>query len=123
MAEDIKLNEFKEVNGLTKILGLDSEGNSCCVLSNILLSPLFQVKGTVIKNLNDCTDTGIYGINRDIYNIGICNYGMLIVFNAQDTANEGSPIVQFIISSGGIIYSRMKWHVDEWTGWREISFT
>ena len=123
MAEDIKLNEFERVQEITELLGLDYNGNGCSILPTTLLAPLFQIRGTVTKNVDYCTVTGLYGINKDIYNIGVCSYGMLVVFNAQDTANGGNPIAQFIISSNGDIQIRVKWHTEDFSPWRTISFT
>lgn len=123
MEEDVKLNDFPEVNSIYKLLGLDYNGNGRSILPQTLFAPLFQVRGTVTKDLSDCTDSGIYGINKDAYNTGICSYGMLIVFNAPDTSLGGNPIVQFVINSGGIIFTRMKWYQADFTSWKTISFT
>ena len=120
---DIKMSEFKEVDKVDKLLGLDDSGNGCCICNDVLLDNLFQVRGTVLSDLDNYTSNGIYGINRDAYDIGLCGFGMLIVFSAPDTANGGSPIVQFIINSDGVIFTRIKWHVDDWSDWRTISFT
>lgn len=120
---DIKMSEFKEVDKVDKLLGLDDSGNGCCIRNDVLLDNLFQVRGTVLSDLDNYTSNGIYGINRDAYDIGLCGFGMLIVFSAPDTANGGSPIVQFIINSDRVIFTRIKWHVDDWSDWRTISFT
>lgn len=120
---DIKMSEFKEVDKVDKLLGLDDIGNGCCIRNDVLLDNLFQVRGTVLSDLDNYTSNGIYGINRDAYDIGLCGFGMLIVFSAPGTANGGNPIVQFIINSDGGILTRIKWHVDDWSDWRTISFT
>ena len=120
---DIKMSEFKEVDKVDKLLGLDDSGNGCCIRNDVLLDNLFQVRGTVLSDLDNYTSNGVYGINRDVYDIDFCSFGMLIVFSAPDTANGGSPIVQFIINSDGVIFTRIKWHVDDWSDWRTISFT
>ena len=119
---DIKMSEFKEVDKVDKLLGLDDIGNGCCIRNDVLLDNLFQVRGTVLSDLDNYTSSGIYGINRDAYDIGLCGFGMLIVFSAHGTANGGNPIVQFIINSDGGILTRIKWHVDDWSDRRKISF-
>lgn len=123
MVEDIRLNEFGSVNEIAELLGLDYNGNGCFILPQTLFAPLFQVRGTVKKSLNDCTDSGIYGINKDVYNTGVCSYGMLIVFNATNTSLGGNPITQFVINSDGVIFTRMKWYQADFTSWKTISFT
>lgn len=123
MAKDIRLDEFGKVNEVAKLLGLDYGGNGCFILPETLLAPLFQVRGTVTKNLDYCTEMGVYGINKDVYNIGVCSYGMLIVFNAPNTSKGGDPITQFVIDSDGRIFTRMKWYQADFTSWKTISFT
>lgn len=120
---DIKMSEFKEVDKVDKLLGLDDSGNGCCIRNDVLLDNLFQVRDTVSSDLDNYTSNGVYGINKDVYNIGLCALGMLIVFSAPGTAYGGNPIVQFVINSNGVIITRIKWHVNDWSDWRTISFT
>ena len=62
---DIKMSEFKEVDKVDKLLGLDDSGNGCCIRNDVLLDNLFQVRGTVSSDLDNYTSNGVYGINKD----------------------------------------------------------
>lgn len=123
MVEDVKLNDFPEVDSIYKLLGLSNDGTSESIRVNELLKYTLNTRGDVIQNLDDYIDTGLYGINKDHFNTAIVGYGLLVVFNAEGTGYGGNPIVQIVFGIEGEVKYRIKWYILKWTNWRTISFT
>lgn len=126
----------KRINELTKIdsapangvLPIDvpgsTETNGITVAN--LLGAMFQEKGNVRSDLDNYRENGIYGVNKELFNTEIIDYGLLIVFSGlkTSTAGGGLPISQLLIRTNinTDIRIRTYW-ANTWTSWKSISIT
>lgn len=120
---DIKMNAFTPVVDSAYIYGETSDGSQVKIYKDDLLNGTFQNRGTVDKSLDEYTVNGCYGIHASIFDIELISFGILLVFNAHNTAMGGNPIFQMIIGADGIMFTRIKWYDAGWTLWKKISFT
>lgn len=123
---DVYENEMQQVYVASLLRCLDADRNSKVIDPFSLIGHLFQEKGDVIKGLDNYTETGMYGLNRDIFDSGLHEviYGMLIVFGGKSLAQGGSPVIQIAIGTNNnpYIWLRTSW-LNSWTNWKKIIFT
>lgn len=121
---DIKMNEFTEVQNISKLIGLDNGGNGNTIFASELLKGILKPRGTV-QDLNNLSDNGIYAyINNTIGRPD--NYGIVIHFSDTTKAIPGTNIWIFQLAfpvTGTEIYMRSCINGSAWRAWRSISFT
>ncbi|MGZ2600230.1 hypothetical protein [Bacteroides fragilis] len=118
---DKRLNEFPLVNNLSKLLGLDYNGNGVQMTPTSLLDNLFQDRGGFDYNdssiVNSLINPGTY-LHGDRIIDTDGGYGILIVFKSS------SYVAQADFVNHGKILFRFSYDLGiHWNSWKTISFT
>lgn len=123
-----KLNEPSE--DIPFIRGMDSNGNPIyigteqfsSVLAGLIDFPFkYRDRVDINTDANNLTGSGFYAVYCWGEDIASKHYpielGHIIVF--QDGA--GGSVSQLAISDNGTSYTRMRWGLDSWSAWRQLS--
>lgn len=123
-----KLNEPSE--SIPFIRGMDSNGNPIyigteqfsSVLAGLIDFPFkYRDRVDINTDANNLTGSGFYAVYCWGEDIASKHYpielGHIIVF--QDGA--GGSVSQLAISDNGTSYTRMRWGLDSWSAWRQLS--
>lgn len=123
-----KLNEPSE--DIPFIRGMDSNGNPIyigteqfsSVLAGLIDFPFkYRDRVDINTDANNLTGSGFYAVYCWGEDIASKHYpielGHIIVF--QDGA--GGSVSQLAISDNGASYTRMRWGLDSWSAWRQLS--
>lgn len=122
---DKKMNAFASATDATYLYAESNGGGQVKISKSDLFKGLMRSVGDVTSNLDNYTETGLYGINGDRYTASnLIYYGMLVVLNGTPLAAGGNPKVQILIdAANNKAYMRTKWYNSNWTAWKALSLT
>lgn len=122
MAEDKQESLLKELSSVDYIRGLKSNESGNISITDLFQSVFYTSGENVESNIDNCTSSGIYGINRDFWpdTDAPIVFGCLLVFNGEGLAGGGNPIVQIAIDhSAENIKIRVYW-IRSWYPWKNL---
>ena len=122
--QDRFMNDFAPVTNASYIYAEAADGSQVKIKKSDLFSAVMLERGDVTESIDNYKETGLYGVNNDIFPVGIIAYGLLMVFK-QSYAGGGNPIVQILVQcypyTPKITY-RTYW-INGWQPWASISIT
>ena len=118
--EDI--SAFVAVNSAGNAVGLMTKEQVASVLAGLIDFPFkYRSRVDINTDANSLTESGFYAVYCYREDISSKHYpiqlGHIIVF--RDGA--GGSVSQLAISDKGTSYTRMRWGLDNWSEWRQLS--
>ena len=118
--EDI--SSFVAINAAGNAVGVMTKEQVASVLAGLIDFPFkYRDRVDINTDANNLTGSGFYAVYCWGEDIASKHYpielGHIIVF--QDGA--GGSVSQLAISDNGTSYTRMRWGLDSWSAWRQLS--
>ena len=98
---DLKMNEFATVSSVSKVVGVDDNGNNRLISPNDLIQ-VGNISYTTGSNLNSALKTGCYVATFETENKPVEDYGLVEVLST------GTYIIQkfFALNEIGVFYRK-----------------